>query len=150
MRFLGPIAVLAGLAFGSVLVHGCAPDRSSADRNPKSAPPKQDSVDFRNVSKEAGIDYSWPAEKKPLRILEAIGGGCALLDYDSDGWLDVLLVTRPHVRLWRNRNGRFTDVTRETGLDGVDGYWRGCAVGDYNADGHPDLLLTGLPAPGSA
>ena len=90
------------------------------------------------------MNFSWPPESKPLRILEATGGGCAFLDYNNDGWLDILLVTHPTVRLWGNSGkGQFVDITAESGLAGIEGYWRGCAVGDYDADGWPDLLLTG-------
>ena len=90
------------------------------------------------------MTYSWPPERKPLTILDAIGGGCAFLDYDQDGWLDILLVTKPHARLWRNDGkGKFTQITEQAGLQAVQGHWRGCAVGDYDGDGVPDLLLTG-------
>jgi enediyne biosynthesis protein E4 len=83
---------------------------------------------------------------------ETLGSGCAFLDYDADGWPDVLFVNgmdwpghkrqRSTLRLYRNnRNGTFTDVTRAAGLD-VELYGMGVAVGDYNNDGFPDLLIT--------
>ena len=83
---------------------------------------------------------------------ETLGSGCAFLDYDADGWQDVLLVNgmdwpghkrqRSTMRLYRNnRNGTFTDVTRAAGLD-VELYGMGVAVGDYDNDGFPDLLVT--------
>lgn len=83
---------------------------------------------------------------------ETLGSGCAFLDYDGDGWQDILLVNgmdwpghrrqRSTLRLYRNnRNGSFTDVTRAAGLD-VELYGMGVAVGDYDNDGHPDLLIT--------
>jgi hypothetical protein len=76
---------------------------------------------------------------------EAFGCGCAFLDYDGDGFQDVLLVAAPHPVLYRNLgNGRFQDVTHETGLDAVSGDWRGCAVGDCDGDGRLDILLTGF------
>ncbi len=79
-----------------------------------------------------------------MRSLEAFGSGCAFLDYDNDGWQDILLVARPHCRLYHNlRNGRFADVTESVGLSKVQGYWTGCAVGDYDGDGRLDILLTG-------
>ena len=81
---------------------------------------------------------------------ETLGSGCAFLDYDADGWQDILLVNgmdwpghkrqRSTLRLYRNnRNGTFTDVTRSAGLD-VEMYGMGVAVGDFNNDGFPDLL----------
>jgi hypothetical protein len=83
---------------------------------------------------------------------ETLGSGCAFLDYDRDGWQDILLVNgmdwpghrrqRSTLRLYRNnRNGTFTDVTRAAGLD-VEMYGMGVAVGDYDNDGFPDLYIT--------
>jgi hypothetical protein len=116
----------------------------SLSQNPQSKTQNPKSVAFRNVAAESGLTFSWPPERKPLTILDAIGGGCAFLDYDKDGWLDILLVTRPHARLWRNEGkGKFTQVTEQAGLQAAQGHWRGCAVGDYDADGAPDVLLTG-------
>lgn len=85
---------------------------------------------------------------------ETTGGGCAFLDYDNDGWMDIYLVNsgacdffspRTPLRnaLYRNnRDGTFTDVTEKAGVSG-GGYGMGAAVGDYNNDGFPDLFVTG-------
>ncbi|HZT73132.1 MAG TPA: CRTAC1 family protein [Terriglobales bacterium] len=84
---------------------------------------------------------------------ETNGAGCAFLDYDGDGWMDIYLVnsgrsdfyTPPHSlrnALYRNNHdGTFTDVTEKAGVSG-GGYGMGVAVGDYDGDGHPDLYVT--------
>jgi hypothetical protein len=84
-----------------------------------------------------------------------MGSGCALFDYDGDGWLDVFLVNgrrwddsgaaaRARCALFRNQgDGRFSDVSTATGL-GVSVYGMGAAVADYDGDGDPDLYITCL------
>lgn len=83
---------------------------------------------------------------------ETMGSGCAFIDYDADGWPDILFVNgmdwpahkrdRATLRLYRNnRDGTFTDVTKRAGLD-VELYGMGVAVGDYDNDGFPDLFIT--------
>jgi len=84
---------------------------------------------------------------------ETTGAGCAFLDYDSDGWMDIYLVNggkcdfydpNPPLRnaLYKNnRDGTFTDVTEKAGV-AAGGFGMGVAVGDYNADGFPDLYVT--------
>ena len=85
---------------------------------------------------------------------ETLGPGCAFLDYDNDGWMDIYLVNsgpsefyapRQQLRnaLYRNnRDGTFTDVTAAAGAAGGT-FGMGVAVGDYNNDGYPDMLVTG-------
>jgi hypothetical protein len=84
-------------------------------------------------------------------ILEAIGCGAAFLDYDNDGWLDILLLSgtrwegappRTSNRLYRNnRDGTFTDVTEKAGLSRT-GWACGVTVGDYDNDGFEDIFIT--------
>jgi hypothetical protein len=92
-----------------------------------------------------GLTYRYePGAQPPLNILEIMGGGAAFLDFDGDGWLDVLCVGQPHPALYRNDHGkRFVDVTAASGLGRQSGRWFGCATGDYDNDGRVDLLLTG-------
>ena len=102
----------------------------------------------------SGITWVHTAGKSPERYLpETTGAGCAFLDYDNDGWMDIYLVNsgkcdflnpNPPLRnaLYRNsRDGTFTDVT-ETARVGAGGFGQGVAVGDYDGDGFPDLYLT--------
>lgn len=112
----------------------------------------------------AGIDFEHrnsPTSQKYL--IETMGGGVAVLDYNDDGLLDVFLVSGGKLedpqkspadycrrepaywnRLYRqNRDGSFTDVTAAAGLANAgNNYGMGVAVGDYDNDGHPDIYVT--------
>jgi hypothetical protein len=106
-----------------------------------------------DVTSSAGISFHHNSGAYGGKLLpETLGSGCAFLDYDGDGWQDILLINgmdwpghkrqRSTLRLFRNnRNGTFTDVTRSAGLD-LEMYGMGVAVGDYNNDGFPDILIT--------
>jgi hypothetical protein len=102
----------------------------------------------------SGITWVHSAGNSSEKYLpESTGAGCAFLDYDNDGWMDIYLVnsgpcdfyTPPHPlrnALYRNnRDGTFTDVTEKAGVPG-GGYGMGVAAGDYNADGFTDLYVT--------
>jgi len=113
------------------------------------------SLGFRltDVTNAAGIQFRHNSGAYGGKLLpETLGSGCAFLDYDGDGWQDILLVNgtdwpghkrqRSTLQLYRNnRNGTFTDVTRSAGLE-VEMYGMGVAVGDYNNDGFPDIFIT--------
>ncbi len=85
---------------------------------------------------------------------EALGPGCAFLDYDNDGWMDIYLVNSGPCDFFKpakplrnalyknNRDGTFTDVTEKAGVSGGN-FGLGVAVGDYDNDGWPDIFLTG-------
>lgn len=100
-------------------------------------------VEFRDLAEQLGLSYAWPQKPRPMRNLEAFGTGCAFLDYDNDGWQDILLVGEPTPVLFRNERGRFTDVSSVAGLSDLTGQWKGVAIGDYDGDGWLDILLTG-------
>ena len=119
------------------------------------AAPPDPGFRFTDVTAPAGIDFRHETGAYGAKFLpETMGPGCAFLDYDNDGWLDILLLNgqdwpghrrrRATMRLLRNnRKGGFTDVTREAGLD-VEMYGLGVAVGDFNNDGFPDLYVTAV------
>jgi len=87
---------------------------------------------------------------------ETMGAGCAFLDYDNDGWVDIYLVNSGQCDFYtpkqplrnalyhNNRDGTFSDVTGKAGVTG-NAYGMGVAVGDYDADGFPDLYVTQYP-----
>jgi hypothetical protein len=122
--------------------------------------PRALGVRLVEVTKAAGIDFRHTSGAFGGKLLpETLGSGCAFLDYDADGWPDILLVNgtgwdparvsgapanreRSTLKLYRNsRNGTFADVTKAAGLD-VEMYGMGVAVGDFNNDGFPDVLVT--------
>ena len=121
----------------------------------QSPPPSASSPGFRlvDVTSPAGIHFRHNSGAYGGKLLpETLGSGCAFLDYDGDGWQDILLINGmawPNhkqaptpMRLYRNnRDGTFTDVTQRAGLD-LEMYGMGVAVGDYNNDGFPDILVT--------
>lgn len=100
---------------------------------------------FVDVADTAGLRYQWRIEgKRPVNILQSIGNGCAFLDYDNDGNLDILLVGS-RLGLYRgDGRGHFTDVTRAVHLDTLAGRFLGCAVGDYDNDGWDDIYISGF------
>lgn len=148
-RFTGVFFVV--LAVFPLMATGCRPRDTAASApvplgvmNPvgeerEAAPTPR----FVDVARTAGLNYRWAIEgKRPLNILQTIGNGCAFLDYDSDGNLDILMVG-PKVALYRgDGKGHFTDVSPQTGIADLKGNLLGCAVGDYDADGFPDIYLT--------
>jgi enediyne biosynthesis protein E4 len=107
-----------------------------------------------NVAAKAGLHAPviFGDEGKADYILESIGCGAAFLDYDSDGWLDILMLTGRRrtgptppsatIRLYKNnRDGTFTDVTAHSGL-GRSVWAFGVTVGDYDNDGFDDIFIT--------
>jgi hypothetical protein len=103
---------------------------------------------------KSGISWRHVNGRSPEYYLpETTGAGCAFLDYDNDGWMDIYLVNsgrcdfydpKPPLRnaLYKNnRDGTFTDVTEQAGV-AAGGYGMGVAVGDYDGDGRPDIYVT--------
>ena len=110
---------------------------------------------FSEVAPEAsGIHWVHDNAMSASHFLpEALGPGCAFLDYDNDGWMDIFLVNSGPSDFWKptkpvrnalyknNRDGTFTDVTEKAGVCGSY-FGMGVAVGDYDNDGWPDLFVT--------
>src|SRR5581483_1208266 len=141
-RFLG----LLGMAAAGAGVRGLLPSAFASPAMPpifEEIPASRSGITWRHV---AGLS---PGMYMP----ETAGPGCAFLDYDNDGWMDIYLVNsgpcdfydpNPPLRnaLYRNnRDGTFTDVTEKARVAG-GGYGQGVAVGDYDGDGFPDLYVT--------
>jgi enediyne biosynthesis protein E4 len=132
------------LASSSPLVRALAADQP---------PPFFDSI----PPERSGITWTHTAGLSPeMYFPETVGAGCAFLDYDNDGWMDIYLVNSGPCDFYappnplrnalyrNNRDGTFTDVTAKAGVPG-SAYGMGVAVGDYNGDGLPDLYLTQYP-----
>jgi hypothetical protein len=105
----------------------------------------------------SGISWVHTSGQSPeMYMPETVGPGCAFLDYDNDGWMDIYLVNSGACDFYQpasplrnalyrnNRDGTFTDVTLKAGVTG-NAYGMGAAVGDYDRDGLPDLYVTQYP-----
>jgi enediyne biosynthesis protein E4 len=124
---------------------------------PAEAPRPSGPVQFTDVTAQSGIRFKHNNGAFGKKYLpETIGAGGAFLDYDNDGWQDVLLVNsmnwpdqkgaRSFPALYHNnRNGTFTDVTAPAGLV-IEMYGLGCAVADYDNDGNLDIYITTVGA----
>jgi enediyne biosynthesis protein E4 len=145
MRGVSRRGFLSGIAAGALLL----------PRGPGLALPDAPRFPFEEVPAErSGIRWVHTNGKSEGKYLpESTGPGCAFLDYDNDGWMDIYLVNSGKCdfftpnsplrnALYKNRrDGTFTDVTEKAGVAG-GGFGQGIAVGDYDGDGFPDLYVT--------
>jgi hypothetical protein len=145
------IAIPAYLAVST----GCS-HKGDADKT-QNRPASDGQATFVEVAKQVGIDFhheNGACGKKNMP--ETVGSGVAFLDFDNDGWQDILIIngmnwpgdkpTHSTVHLYHNnRNGTYTDVTKQSGL-GIELYGMGVAVGDYDNDGFEDIFITAIGA----
>ncbi len=154
----------------AVLIAGCKSKQVSSDHPASIQKPKltnQEAVPnfvadrpsgpihFTDITAQAGIHFvrnSGAFGKKYLP--ETMGSGVCFIDYNNDGWQDILFVNsmdwpghgndRSYPALYRNNHdGTFTDVTKQVGLD-TQMYGMGCSIGDYDNDGNDDIYITAL------
>ena len=148
--------ILLSLCAAAQRLFGQAQGIASRDVKTQPKPPASGrpfNAHFTDVAQEAGLHapviYGGVDAKK--YIIEANGCGCAFIDYDNDGWMDIFLLSGTRLegdppeatnRLYKNnRDGTFTDVTEKAGLKAA-GWANGVCVGDYNNDGFDDIFCT--------
>lgn len=166
LRAVGLIALVVA---GSLTVAALCWMRNSAEPGPAPdplpsrpalPPPYDGPIWFEDRSRGSGIDHVCRngEEADQFTILETLGGGIALLDYDGDGRLDVLAagggrfggpkntdISGEPCRLFRNLgNWKFEDVTKAAGIGPTPFYNHGLAVADFDRDGWPDFVVTGF------
>ena len=162
-------SLLLLLLFTSSLFTGCIKNQNASQQSntdqaqaAQDAPQAQASADaprptgpieFTDVTAQAGIRFKHNSGAFGKKYMpETLGAGCAFLDYDSDGWQDVLLVNSMNwpeqkggktfpALYHNNQDGTFTNVTAQAGL-AQEMYGLGVAVGDYDGDNQPDIYIT--------
>ena len=108
-----------------------------------------------DITLKTGIKFQHQADPEKKYIVESMGGGVLVLDYDRDGWPDIYFTNAPNVAMalkgqtarsalyHNNHDGTFTDVTDKAGV-ATPCFAMGGAVGDFNNDGWPDMVITCL------
>jgi len=146
------IRAALGSSAGRLLAQGVSPHTAKALPRP-AASGRPFNARFTDVAESAGLHapvvYGGVERKK--YIVESTGCGCAFIDYDNDGWIDLFVLSGTRLegpppgttnRLYKNnRDGTFTDVTEKAGLL-FTGWACGVCIGDYNNDGFEDIFVT--------
>jgi len=132
-----------------------ATESSPIDVVEQAAPRPSGPITFTDVTQQAGIHFKHNSGAFGAKLLpETMGSGVCVIDYDNDGWSDIFFVNsmdwpghakeKSYPALYHNnRDGTFTDITRQAGLD-VEMYGMGCAVGDFDNDGFDDIYVTAI------
>jgi hypothetical protein len=137
---------------------GARQENKTAISNPSAVePPRQTTFRFEEVTAGSGVDFSFRDghENGNRSMVESLGGGVGMLDYDGDGRIDLFFPgggeIGPHEHIASAPNGMFrnvspwkyVEVTGPSGIGPAKYYNHGCATGDFDHDGFPDMLLTG-------
>ena len=142
-----------------IAVGACSPPSQPTKQTSAAAPVDPEPAGpplFEDVTARTGIDFTYHngEEAGNFAIIESLGGGVALFDFDGDGLLDIFIPGGGHYdgkkvlgnpcKFYRNLgNWKFEDVSKQVGLEGPFQYTHGAAAFDYDNDGWLDLLLTG-------
>jgi len=155
---LHAFGVVSGLLAGALLLGcGSSPPPTSSPSPDTQLGPMPGVPWFEDATTAANVAFTHFDGATAMHYLpEVMGSGVGWIDYDNDGWPDLFCVQggplRPHThpgplpthKLYRNnRDGTFTEVTEQVGLN-KNGYGMGVAVGDYDNDGFDDLFVTYL------
>ena len=167
---LAPWRVSCCALLALAIATGCQTKTSSSNSSSPPPPPPPPAVAeesvpagpawFNDVTADSGLDFTYRngEEADHFAILESLGGGIGLIDYDADGLLDVFVAGGGYYdgddkrqirgypcRLYKNLgNWQFSDVSADVGFSGVEWwYTHGVAVADYDRDGWPDLAVSG-------
>lgn len=122
----------------------------------RSRPSEERGSYFRDVTSKTGIDFTFQSGRSAgeYAILESLGGGVGVVDFDRDGWVDLMFagggdldnkqVTALPCALFRNQGGlRFEEVTEQAGVAADEFYNHGIFPADFDQDGFPDLAVSG-------
>lgn len=152
------------LCFALHLLSGCPGSKNATPPTPPNTLPNTqagaNTALFEEVAEKANVHFKLDnGFNNKFYFIESTPAGCALFDFDNDGYLDALLLqsgssrspdkvkNRPHSALYHNRgDGTFQEVTQGSGLDKDLGYAHGVAIGDYDNDGYSDLFITAYGA----
>jgi enediyne biosynthesis protein E4 len=156
MAGLGSMGSACAFLPGRSVAQALPRSSAAAPRRSGTAPTQPTGFSFKDVAAEAGLAGAvnvFGGVTHKQYILEEIGCGVALFDYDNDGWMDIFMVNGTRFEgipsshpptnflFHNNRDGTFVDITEKAGL-ARSGWGQGCCVGDYDNDGYDDLVVT--------